>query len=178
VRVAQCEATEANIVAANSYLPVPIRAPARSPKAYTRLGIRQQRAIALFLAGESKSAIANAIGLSQAAVSMIISNPLTQDLLERASRDNELEMKALLPLAIDGMRRAMKDDDPDVALRGSKAYFYTTGRAGVTAQAPVTAEDVVARILEITTTGTTTIRYAEKSQSSYTMLPDREGDDE
>ena len=42
----------------------------------------------------------------------------------------------------------------------------------------VTAEDVVARILEITTTGTTTIRYAEKSSTAYAMLPDREGDEE
>jgi hypothetical protein len=134
--------------------------------------------LALFLSGESKSTIARALDLSPSAVSLIISNPTSRDLLERASRDNELEMSALLPLAVNALRRAMQAEDEDVALRGAKAYFYATGRAEAKNAEATTAEDVVARILEITSAGPMTIRYAERSTSTpgHLMLPEREED--
>ena len=160
-----------------TYFPVVIQKK-RNPKPYRRLGVRQQRVLALFMSGHSKQEISKAMGMSSAAVSLIINNPSSMDLLERASRDNELEIKAMLPLAISAMRTAMRSDEEETALRAAKAYFQVTGRAKDKDADATTAEDVVARILEITSTGPVTIRMAEKTTTTraHMMLPDREDD--
>jgi len=129
-----------------------------------RLAARHERAIALHLQGMSNREVADAMGMAPAAVSSLLRNPTVQGVVGRAFEAIEDELKGLFPLVVGTLREALRSGDHRVAATARDQFFRVQNRYNPNAKGgdAATAEDVIARILEIRSDGPVTIRMAER----------------
>lgn len=96
-------------------------------KPLKNLGARHQRIIALYLMGKfSGMEIAEHIGCSAATVYRTINDPKSKQLIDRYHSGVQMDLKALLPLAVDAVREGLTNKDPDVRLRAVDRYNKMT----------------------------------------------------
>lgn len=112
----------------------------------TRLRGKHLRVITLHCAGMKGKDIASQMGMTQAWVSAVLNDPLARALV--AERFNETD-RELIARATQVVAESMNDQDPAIALRAADMVFRAHGRYEKRADDKPTAEDIVARMLEI-----------------------------
>ncbi len=153
--------------------PAPV--PAGKSNAYQplkRLTPRHMKMIELHLAGRRNIEIAEAFNTSPSRVSITLHNPTVQAYLDGVRKVADLELKSLLLTAVDAIRRALTGDDIDVALKATDLLVRAEGRYRDAKASPETAEDVIARILELAKSSVDTVReVARPPISVIDMIP-------
>ena len=120
-----------------------------------------RRMIALHLRGYNHTEIARALGCHPATVGAVLRNPAAQALLERAFREYDESLKALVPLAIDAMRDGLLSPEARVQGMFVDKLFKVLGKYKDETDAEYTAEDVVQRIIKMRN-GDQEITFAEQ----------------
>jgi hypothetical protein len=110
------------------------------------------------LAGEKSSNIAKAMKVTEAWVSTILNDPLSQDVIRSRFHLMDMELRAMMPQAVQVLRDSMAHEDPHVKLSGADKWlkangFYTPKRDE---NPNATAEDLVRQLLAQTKAGETT----------------------
>jgi hypothetical protein len=138
---------------------------------FKRLRMIHRRVIACHLTGFSNGEIDKQLGKADGYTSQVLNDPLAKSVLEAAYKDFDMEMRALIPSAIQTMRRGMASGDTGVALKAAdmalKANRYYDKRDGT----EVTAEEVVERVLEATGQKGERIRYATRERRFLRSVP-------
>ena len=104
------------------------------------------RIINLHLAGMKGGEIALQMGRTQGWVSTVLNDPLVQAELQQRFIDTDNEMFARSTAVI---AEAMNDVDPSIKLRAAEMVWKARGKFNKPEDRRPTAEDVVARMLEI-----------------------------
>jgi len=129
-------------------IPVPIIA-VSGQKPLKRLKMKHRRVVGLHLQGLSNIQIAAALGLSAGSVSCILNNPTCQEILERAFRECDRELRALYPSVVGRIREILDAGSDGDALGAIDRFAKLTGRYREAEEKQATAEDVVRRILKV-----------------------------
>jgi len=147
-------------------------------KPLKKLNARHQRIIALHLTGKySGVEIGYMLGCSAFTVHRAINDPLAQRVIKDFHSSVEMDLKALLPLAVDAIRRGLGDDDADIRLRAVDRFERMSGRAAEDERRGVNVnvsfinnvrEKFVEELREI---GGSTIEGAAERGSSLTATP-------
>lgn len=99
-------------------------------KPLKKLNGRHQRIIALHLTGKfSGVRIAEMLECSAFTVHRTLNDPIAQKFINDFHSAVEMDLKAMLPLAIEAVRNGLEHDDPDVRLRAVGRLESMTGRA-------------------------------------------------
>lgn len=143
----------------NARLPVPLGESSR--KALSRLRPLHYRIIGLHLRGLKGDRIAQVLGIHPGTVSFTLHNPTAQAVIDQAYKDRDLEVRALSLVAVDRIRDALAHGDPRIYLSAARDALKINGMYDHSLSGEATAEDVIARILEVRTDGPATIRVGE-----------------
>lgn len=114
-----------------------------------RLTGRHRTIIGLHLKCLSNSDISLLTGYSEAWISTMLRDPLSQSYISSAIKGVEQELEALAPLAVDAVRQGLQSNSETTRLKASDRFFRATGRYNNDlADGKETAEDVIARALD------------------------------
>ena len=116
-----------------------------------RLKPRHRKVIGMHLAGVPSRDIAKAMGTTDSAVSIILSDPLAQEVIEKARASWEMEFDALYGKHLDSLRSGFNSGDVRDKLRASSIYSRErTERVRTDPNAAGdSAEDVIQRMLQL-----------------------------
>lgn len=120
-----------------------------------QLKAKHLRIIALHLRGMSNKKVALETGRSEAWISTVLSDPLSKRYLERFRQQEEGRLLGLFSRSIDAVEESLDarlaDARPNhgVRLKGADMAFKLTGAYAIADEQAETAEDVVARILQV-----------------------------
>lgn len=115
-----------------------------------RLKPKHHRVIELHLRGASGAEVASATGMTQATISRILADPLAQEILSAASAARDREFEALYGMHLEALRDGFTSGDVRDKLRAASVYGRERiERAKSDAGASESAEDVIARILQL-----------------------------
>lgn len=109
-----------------------------------RLTVKHRRMVALYCMGRTYGEIADILDCRPATVGAVIRNPAVQPLLDSAFTDAQRELRALVPLGNEVIRRRLQVGDLRAVDRLYMALNKSTSGASET-----TAEDVVQRIIRL-----------------------------
>lgn len=99
-------------------------------KPLKKLNGRHQRIIALHLTGKfSGVRIGEMLECSAFTVHRTLNDPIAQKIINDFHSSIEMDLKAMLPLAIEAVRDGLEHEDPDVRLRAVGRLESMTGRA-------------------------------------------------
>lgn len=111
-----------------------------------RLTGRHLRVINYHLEGRKGYEIALLMSMSEANISKILTDPLAKDLIQKRFVEIDNEMYAR---SVEVVRVSMDNKDPAIALRSAEMVWRARGRFEKVRDSRPTAEDVVARMLEM-----------------------------
>jgi hypothetical protein len=131
---------------------------ANGAKLLKKLTGRHYSVINYHLAGEKASTIAKAMKITEVQVSIILNDPLARVVIEQRFVDMDMELRGLMPKAIDALRTGLESPDTNVQLSAADKYFRTQGLYAPKREesAHLSAEDLVRQLLDQTKTGETT----------------------
>ena len=124
-------------------------------KPLKRLKSKHLRLIALHLQGYSNQDIAEAAGVSQAWLSIILSDPLTEQYLSQFRKEQEARLTGLYARSLDAVQDSLEatlsDDRPNhsVRLKGADLAFKLNNSYEKASESVLTAEDVIERMLQV-----------------------------
>ena len=129
-----------------------------------KLNLNHRRLIALVLQGYSNNDIALVLTLTVSRVSIIRNAPLVQEVLSRHLDDCDQQLSALLPAAVDAVKRGLDSGNPKDSLRAADLLFKTQGKfkEGGEDKQNVTAEDVARQIIEVKGEATITLESGRR----------------
>ena len=108
------------------------------------------RIISLYMSGRFKRfEIARMEGVTPVTITNVISDPLSQKILQKQHEQFEEDLIAMKPIALDTMRSGLLDKDLRIGLSALDKYFKATGLYKEKADARDSAEDVMQRILNL-----------------------------
>lgn len=114
-----------------------------------RLTFRHRKIIALHIQGFSGEQIAFYMNCTDASVSRILNDPLAREYIDAAAKDRESEIKALMGQAVNVVRDGLTKEGLDINTRLKAVDRYAKLRQSIDANnAPASAEDVIAKMLE------------------------------
>lgn len=120
--------------------------------------------IALHLAGLSHADIARVTGQSASTVVYALRHKAAQPLLQKGYEIIERDAQSLFAPAVEAIRDALNTDNHSTALKASELALKVIGRLTPKDDGKVaTAEDIIARMLEIRSDGPVEIRIGETS---------------
>ncbi|KKL99131.1 hypothetical protein LCGC14_1817440, partial [marine sediment metagenome] len=114
-----------------------------------KLRVVHRRMIALHLRGFSNRDIQVMTGHSEMSVGRVLRDPLSQVIIQQYMDGIELELDALMPDAVDALRRGLNSEEARVAIVAADKFFRATGRYARSEDKTETAEDVISRALKI-----------------------------
>jgi len=128
---------------------------------FKKLKMIHRKVVALHLTGMSNADIDRILEKPGYAGS-VLTNETVKPVLARAYEEYDMELKALVPLAIQSFRKNVECGDPAVEVRAAKEILMVNGKYDGTKERQATAEDVIERILEQISPDGTRTRYAER----------------
>lgn len=104
--------------------------------------------IEMHLRGYKNKDIADAFSVTDSTISLLLSDPLAEQIIKEARKESDMRMSALYSKAVDVLDDAM-DGTNGISdrLKGASTYFNEANKKG-TDQAE-TAEDIVAKIMNL-----------------------------
>lgn len=117
-------------------------------KPLKKLSSWHKKALLFHLAGFSNSDIAAAFNKTDSTISLILSDPLSQTVIERIHKGYDHEFRALYGKAVEGLRNRMDDSDPMVQLRAIDSWMRESARREDRKEGIRSAEDVIQAIYE------------------------------
>lgn len=127
-----------------------------------RLKITHRRVLTLHLMGLPGTEIATRLGKSTAFVYNTIRSAPGQAFLNRAYEIVDCEIKALMPKAVEAIRRNLDCDDGQIEVRAAEQVMKLNKKYDDSSERQLTAEDVIERVLEQINPDGTRIRLSEK----------------
>jgi hypothetical protein len=124
--------------------------------------MKHRRIIALHVQGLQNTEVAAFLRVSPTYVSSVLNNPTVQPVLHAIYADYERELKALFPMTVDALRKALENGDHGDKLRAAELWHKIHGTFQRTEDSRVTAEDVVERIMEKISPDGERVRYTER----------------
>jgi len=143
---------------------------------FRKLKMKHRRVIARHLAGESNKAIEMSLGVHSGYVSALLRDNRVEKLLEVAYRDFDRELKALLPGAIDAIRRATTCGDTDSELKAADMALKANHKYTIQPELDQTAEDVIERIMEKINPDGSRVRLTERRRFPTALTEVRSGE--
>lgn len=137
----------------------------------SRLKPRHRQVITLHIAGHSNNDIAKVMNLSPATISLVLSDPLSQTIIQQALDDAQGELSALTLRSIDTIREAMdptKTPKIETRLRGVDRFVKLYEVTEIKKKGR-TAEDVVQDLLGSINN---TLKRIDKEQKIKVINPD------
>lgn len=114
-----------------------------------RLTGRHRSIIGLHLRCLSNADISLITGYSEAWISTLLSDPLSQVYIQEHIAGADKELEALAPLAVDAVRQGLQSASEGMRLKAADRFFRATGRFNDDPnKGKETAEDVIARALD------------------------------
>jgi hypothetical protein len=114
-----------------------------------KLTFRHRKIIALHIQGFSGEQIAFYMNCTNLTVSKVLNDPLAQSYISAATKDRELELKALLGSAVNVVREGMTKEGLDIGTKLKAVDRYSKLRSALdTGQEKISAEDIIAQMLE------------------------------
>jgi hypothetical protein len=153
---------------------------ATGAKKLLKLNVRHHQLIALHLSGMRNSDIAREMGVSDAWVSTLKRDPLVQEIIQQKLAEASGELAALLPSAVGVLRSIMQDSrDPVLQLSAADKLLRTQGYYDMKTKGagPLTAEDIVQKLLEQTAEGGETSVSISVNRSGKGRQGNQFGDD-
>ena len=92
-----------------------------------RLSQRHKLIIGMHLNGESHKEIAKVVGCSETTVSVVVRDPLAQEVIEFYHEGVEAELKALFPKVVDAVRKGLEDNSIKTKLAAVDRFAKLTG---------------------------------------------------
>lgn len=132
---------------------------------------RHQKVISLYISGYKKMDIAELAGYSYDQITNILGSPIVQSYLAAEFDRNTDDLKALMPLAVDAMRKTLMFDHGKIRLTAADMVLKTQGAYKDDPKARETAEDVIARALDIMKDQSGAIRDLTRSQDPSSVPP-------
>jgi hypothetical protein len=131
---------------------------ASGAKLLKRLTGKHLTCINYHLAGGKAGEIAKAMGMTEAWVSTVLNDPLSQDVIKKRFHILDMELRALGPKAVNVLRNSMDSEDPNIQLSAADKWFRANGfYAPKKDQGEnLSAEDLVRQLLSQTAPGETT----------------------
>ncbi|KKM60744.1 hypothetical protein LCGC14_1538740 [marine sediment metagenome] len=117
-------------------------------KPLKKLSSWHKKALLFHLAGFSNSDIAAAFNKTDSTISLILSDPLSQTVIERIHKGYDHEFRALYGKAVEGLRNRMDDSDPMVQLRAIDSWMRESARREDRKEGIRSAEDVIQAIYD------------------------------
>ena len=117
-------------------------------KPLKKLNTWHKKALLFHLAGFSNGDIAAAFHKTDSTISLILSDPLSQAIIERIHKGYDHEFRALYGKAVDGLRNRMDDSDPMVQLRAIDSWMRESARREDRKEGKRSAEDVIQAIYD------------------------------
>ncbi len=117
----------------------------RKIKPIKRLTVKHRRMVALYCMGYSNKTIAEALDCNPTTVGIVLRNPTVQPLLDTAYADSQRELRALVPLGNEVIRKRLQLGD----LKAVDRLYTALNKGSSGGEGVVTAEDVVERIIRI-----------------------------
>ena len=130
-----------------------------------KLRPKHRMIIAYHLNGLTNAEIATILGYADTYVSVVLNDPMVQSVLARCYEDQELELRGLMPKAVDAIRTGLSNSDDKVKLKASDQYWRVRGRYKEAEKKEETAEDVIRRFLHIRSNGPIDVTIGEESKS-------------
>jgi hypothetical protein len=127
-------------------------------KELKRLTALHHHIIVLHLQGISNVDIATTLDVSPSMVSNTLRSEPAQEIISRHHENTLKELHALLPLSVNAVRHALLDGDPKIQLSAADKHFRAVGLYKEQDAAKETAEDVIARALQVAQTNAETVR--------------------
>lgn len=113
-----------------------------------KLGPIHHQIIAMHLEGHDNKFIASALGRHYTNISIILNDPLVQKFITDIADSQKHRLRALMPLAVNGIRDNLVGGSLDQKLKASKMVLQSQGADKPTDDGGnETAEDVVKRIM-------------------------------
>lgn len=113
-----------------------------------KLNSKHMTMISMHLAGARNSEIADHFGCTQSRVSLVLTDPLAKEVIARALDAKKMELDALAGTAIDAVREGLRDGGMNTKLRAVNVYSKLRDSLTDKDKGTVTAEDVIARMLD------------------------------
>ncbi len=122
----------------------------------------QRQMVALHLNGHANTEIAYMLDCNPAYIGKVLRKPAVRELLSEIAELQKLELAALMVPAIDAIRRNLNSSNASAALKAADMVMQTQGAYGNKAERADTAEDVMARLLEVIKADGTQVRIIEQ----------------
>ena len=115
----------------------------------TKLTGKHLRAINFHLAGMKAGQICSIMNITPGWLSTVLNDPLSKDMIQKRFVETDQEMFAKATRVID---EKMDEEDPAIALRAAEMVWRSRGKFEKKVSDAPTAEDIVARMLEMART--------------------------
>ncbi len=148
-----------------------------------KLRARHKHVISLHLQGFKSTDIQRFLGdlgikLNQVAISHILLDPLSQQIISKFHSQVDNDLRTLELLAVDAIRDALTGGSTTERLKASDQVFKVTGRSSDRAPGGDTAEDVIARAMQLAQSSVDAVREISRSKPNIIdITPDREATD-
>lgn len=144
--------------------------------AFARLRMKHRRIIARHLAGESNKGIEMSLGVHAGYVGALLRDSRVEALLEVAYKEFDRELRALIPGAIDAIRRNQQCGDGDLELKAADMALKANHKYTIRPELEQTAEDVIERIMEKINPDGSRIRMVERRRFPAALTEVRSGE--
>lgn len=144
-------------------------------KKLSRLTGRHVAIIKLHLLGLRNKDIAEKMKVTDATVSIVLRDPLSQRYLQRSYEDIDLEFNALYGKSVGVLSEAMDSDRMADRLRSVDIIFKGRGKYLEADQGKETAEDVIKRVLALQVNVNVNVNNAEQLRLSANVLENDDG---
>lgn len=119
------------------------------PKDITRINAKRRMAISLFAAGQSHAEIAGLLDIPLQEVYAVLRTTEAQTILRTVFESVEAELKSLMPMAVDAIRRGLTLGDIKTQVQTAKLVLEANGKLKNESDPPRTAEDVVGEVIAL-----------------------------
>jgi len=118
---------------------------------------QHEEMVAMHLDGMRNRDIAESFNVTDSTVSIVLSDPLAQAIVQRARKENEARFSNLYGKVVDVIEDAIDPNESiDIRLKGANVYLKEAGNQGT--QDKETAEDVIQKIINLQVNGNIVIQ--------------------
>lgn len=121
----------------------------QQPADVTHLNAKRRMAISLFAAGQSHTEIASLLDIPLQEVYAVLRTSEAQTILRTVFESVEAELKGLMPMAVDAIRRGLTLGDIKTQVQTAKLVLEANGKLKSESDPPRTAEDIVGEVVAL-----------------------------